>query len=118
MIQLTDTTSVIALLDQSNIAVERALLALYARQTDEEQIEGRTVEDNGYGFNGVDSEIFSSFAMQILSSQYPAGRRLSPKQYAICRKVGSNGRMRIGKYAKQLLEIAKAKTKQQSSSTD
>lgn len=111
MIQLTNTTSVIALLDQSNVAVERALLALYARQTNEEQTEGRTVEDNGYGFNGVDSEIFSNFARQILSSQYPAGRRLSPKQYAICRKVGSNGRMRLGKYAKQLLEIVKMKGK-------
>jgi hypothetical protein len=115
MLMLTGKTDILTLLEQSDIAVERALLALYARQTEDEQFEGRTKEENGQGFNGVDSPIFTSFAQQILASHAPAGKRLSQKQLAVCRKRSGSlarGSMRIGKYAGQLLEIATTKQRQ------
>lgn len=72
----------------------RALIALYQRQTTDEQASERTIERNGQGFNGIDAEILSSFANQVL-----AGRTLSQKQLAIAFK-------KLPKYSKQLLAIA------------
>jgi hypothetical protein len=56
----------------------KALVKLYTYQTACEQAVGHTEENNGVGFSGVDSEILSSFAVQINK-----GRTLSPKQMAI-----------------------------------
>ena len=77
--------------------VERAITALYARQTSDEQVRGTTMQDNGVGFNGTDSVILSSFAQQI-----QRGRYLSPKQLAVAFKC-------VPKYAKQLHRIATTK---------
>jgi len=67
-----------------------AILTLYAAQTQEEQLEGQTVERNGVGFNSADAEYMSSLANQIQSKGW-----LSPKQVAIAKTV-------LPKYAKQL----------------
>ena len=75
----------------------RALVALYDRQTREEQGALATIEHNGMGFNGVDAEILSSFAQQIIR-----GRRLSARQMSIAYR-------KLPKYAGQLLEIAERK---------
>ena len=56
----------------------KALVKLYTYQTACEQAVGHTEENNGVGFSGVDSEILSSFAVQINK-----GRTLSPKQMTI-----------------------------------
>jgi hypothetical protein len=73
---------------------EHAILALYSRQTQDEQRVGATKENNSVGFNGTDSVILSSFAQQI-----GKGRRLSPKQLKVAFKA-------LPKYAKQLHRIA------------
>jgi hypothetical protein len=75
---------------------ERALQALYAKQTTDERNSHQTIEKNHVGFNGVDAEILTSFAEQLAT-----GRRqhLSPKQLAIAYK-------KLPKYAKQLHQIA------------
>lgn len=73
---------------------ERAILALYRRQTQSEQAARITNELNHIGFNGIDAEILSSFAEQLLR-----GRTLSHKQLAIAYR-------KLPKYAKQLLAIA------------
>jgi hypothetical protein len=70
------------------------LMAIYRRQTDDEQSNGKTAHDNGIGFNSVDSEIMSSFAKWHKKNGY-----LSNKQIAIARK-------KIIKYNKQLTQIA------------
>lgn len=75
----------------------RAIVVLYDRQTADEQNVSATIEHNTIGFNGVDAEILSSFARQVL-----AGRTLSQKQLAIAYK-------KLPKYWRQLLEAAKAK---------
>lgn len=73
----------------------RGIIAIYAKQTYEEQNAEATLKNNGVGFNSIDAYILSSFAKQL--SQ---GRTLSQKQITIARK-------KMPKYASQLLTIAK-----------
>jgi hypothetical protein len=77
--------------------VARALLALHARQTAEEQGARVTREKNGAGFNGFDAGVGSSLAEWVA-----AGRRLTEKQLALARKI-------VRKYAGQLAGIANAR---------
>lgn len=56
----------------------RALLHLYACQTEEEQVMESTTEKNGKGFNGLDGQIMSSFAKQLIQRG-----KLSEKQMNI-----------------------------------
>ncbi len=80
----------------------RALLALHAEQTIEEQVKQHTVNLNGRGFGYNDAEILSSFARQVLAwnaeqvHKYPAP--LSPNQMKLLHK-------RIGKYARQMITL-------------
>ena len=75
----------------------RGVLRIFENQTQDEQNTDQVIEQNGVGFNGVDAEILSSFAKQILN-----GRNLTQKQNAILLKA-------MPKYAKQLYQIANAK---------
>ena len=74
--------------------VKRSVIKLYERQTSYEQLVGETEEYNGVGFNGVDSEILSSFAKFIQKAGF-----LTPKQTTIARK-------KLVKYSNQLAKIA------------
>jgi hypothetical protein len=89
-----------------NRMVERSLVQLFNRQTAHEQHAETTEESNGVGFNGVDAEILSSFAKQVIRQQNsptrPEGTRLSSRQLEIARK-------KLPKYARQLLSIWKEK---------
>ena len=87
-----------ATLQKSDVLVERALVVLYYAQTTDEQIAGQTSESNGVGFNGVDAEILTSFAQQVLKNGrgYDEGRRLSPKQRDLARR-------KLAKYSAQLV---------------
>ena len=53
----------------------RACVRIHDKQTMEEQAQGQTIAENGQGFAKPDSEILSSFSVQI-----KAGREMSPKQ--------------------------------------
>lgn len=75
----------------------RALKALYAHQTDEEQAAGLTKVDNGVGFNAVDSFILTEFAKQLNAKGW-----LSPRQRDIART-------KLRKYSKQIAAFAKEK---------
>ena len=72
----------------------RGMLRIYDLQTAEEQSIGNTVENNGVGFNGVDSTILTS-----MSQQYIRKHVLSVRQMNIIHKI-------MTKYAKQLMNIA------------
>ncbi len=74
--------------------VRRALLAVFKRQTPEEQTFEATKYLNGVGFNGNDGPILSIMAKGVLKYGH-----LTPKQSAFVAK-------RIVKYAAQLAEIA------------
>ena len=86
------------LLEESDKAVARAILAIYGRQTDTEPAIGETTEQNGMGFNGVDAEFLSS-----LAQFYTAKGFLSVGQLKY-------GRKKIMKYAGQLVDIANTPT--------
>lgn len=87
-----------ALLDVNDRAVYRAILVVYANQTDAEKQCGATIEDNKKGFGAFDAEFMTSMAENL--KKYG---RLTPKQMAIARN-------KIKHYWKQLMIAAQEKT--------
>jgi len=83
-----------AMLQRNPKAVIKALLAIYANQTQDEQATETTRYTNGIGFTGADAEILSSFAQQYIKKNW-----LSPGQMETLNR-------RIMKYAGQLARIA------------
>ena len=72
-----------------------ALVRLYEFQTNDEKLSQDTSYRNNVGFNAMDAEILSSFAMQYANKGY-----LSPKQMAVLYK-------KLPKYAGQLEAISR-----------
>ena len=72
----------------------RAMMAIYANQTNDEQAEDTTNHLNGIGFNGTDAYILSQFA-----KSYQSYGRLTPKMMAIVHR-------KMPKYAGQLIKLA------------
>ena len=72
----------------------RGLIAIYNRQTMDEQYTGETKILNGVGFNALDSNILSSFARIVVEVG-----SLSNGQKGLARKL-------MPKYSRQLWEIA------------
>lgn len=81
-------------LKKSQEWVERGIVAIWNLQTQEEKSKGYTKDNNGVGFNGIDSEFMSSLAEWIKSD-----KKLSAKQLKF-------GREKLMKYAGQLTKIA------------
>lgn len=71
------------------------LIAIYKRQTEDEQRAEQTELHNNVGFNSADAEILTGFAKQWLTREW-----FSDKQMAILRR-------KMGKYAGQLARIAR-----------
>lgn len=90
-----DKESIRDLLDRNDKAVCRAILLIYSFQTDEEKYTGVTKTVNGKGFNKMDVEILSSFAMQLRR-----GQELTLKQMYVARP-------KIKKYAGQIISYMK-----------
>lgn len=78
----------------NNRAVEKAILAIYNRQTESEQANSTTLHTNGVGFAGPDARLGSYYARWIIS-----GRSLSGKHLDKARQMAI-------KYRRQLTEIA------------
>jgi hypothetical protein len=76
-------------------AVDRAIVAIYHRQTLDEQLESDTKHSNGVGFSGSDARVGTYFAKWILS-----GNKLSGKHLVKATTIAH-------KYVRQLCEIAK-----------
>lgn len=84
---------------KSKLAVDdrwviRGLMALYQKQTAEEQAARQTTEHNKFGFTAYDADFLTGMA-KLLNEQ----RTLSQKQMTVVRS-------KIVKYAGQLVEIA------------
>lgn len=79
-------------LASSDLWAVRGLMAIYDYQTDYELRQGHTIEFNGVGFSGKDSEILTSFA-----EQFEKNGRLSEKQMSLLKRL-------MPRYAGQLLE--------------
>lgn len=96
--------SIVELLRTNDRAVARALVVLNDRQTqDEQQVQG-TKYQNGRGFRPCHARMGAAMAQFFTRRGY-----LTEKQVAYWRKLDRAGNMRIGIYADQLLEEAKAK---------
>lgn len=82
------------LLATNDRAVERAVVAIYRRQTASEQRSRCTLKENGVGFNAPDARFLTDIAKILLR-----GEAISFHQLAECRA-------RVTKYSSQLLDIA------------
>ncbi len=87
------------LLKSNNRAVEKAIVAIYKRQTEDEKATQATRHSNNVGFSGADASRGTYYAQWILS-----GKRLTGKHL-------DKGRAMALKYRKQLLSIANANRK-------
>jgi len=106
--KLTDWTpeKVLFHLETSDQWLERAILVLYARQTELEKLSGCTIDDNDRGMQQADAKLFGEYARKLLS-----GSRLNADEISECRKPWCRGRVpviRIGKYRKQIVKIIEA----------
>jgi hypothetical protein len=88
---------IIGLVESNDRAVERAVLALYARQTDDEQTGGYTGHLNARGFNKADASYGSYCARWVKK-----GNHLTGKHLGRCRAL-------VKKYHRQLVEEANLK---------
>lgn len=95
---------IVALLRVNDKAIARALVALNARQTADEQVTEHTTHHNGRGFRPCHARMGSSMAKFYQRNGY-----LSPKQISYWRNHQRDGKMRIEIYAGQLLDVAQAK---------
>lgn len=91
---------IVNLLNTNDRAVERALVAIFNRQTQHEQSSETTDLNNGVGFGAFDAKTGTYLAKWIIS-----GRHLSGEYVAKGRKIAL-------KYTKQLIEIAEEKAGQ------
>ena len=85
------------LLDTRPEAVTRALLAIYALQTESEKSTKHTKDANNVGFSAFDAEFLSDLAIKV-----QRGWSLTPKQMACAKN-------KMKRYHRQLVEIANAK---------
>lgn len=90
-------------------AIGRALVHLLARQTYDEQVAEQTKYHNGVGFTGCDGEIGASMAKFYERRGYLTVKQVKYWQKKIGKKQQTT---RIGKYWKQILEVAEQKQKE------
>jgi hypothetical protein len=83
--------------------LERGILALDARQTDDERQSRQTVYDNDRGWNAADASLGGYLANYIRRCRRPEGQRLTGEWVARARAM-------MYKYAGQLARIAAAKS--------
>ena len=92
---------IVELLTTNDKAIGRALLALRARQTQDEQVAQSTRHHNAMGFRPCDARMGTSMANFFQGRGY-----LSTKQLAYWRRPIKTHSMRIAVYANQLLKVA------------
>lgn len=88
-------------------AIGRALVALYKRQTSDEQVAKDAKYRNNRGFTHSDAKRGCGMAEFYMLKGY-----LTPKQVAYWRKAGKKSGPKICKYAGQLLIVAQEKAAQ------
>jgi hypothetical protein len=93
--KIWDKESIQELLRASDAAVARAILALYARQTEAEKAAEHTKVENGVGFNANDAPFLTSIAKALPKWN----NHMTPRQLAKARPM-------VMKYHRQLAEIA------------
>lgn len=77
---------------QSREKMCRALMLIYDRQTEQEVLKGKTIEDNSIGFTAMDAKILTGIAIFYQRNGY-----ISKGQFGVIRHL-------IPKYAGQILD--------------
>ena len=103
MMRKDDPNYIHLLLDTNPLAVERAVLAIYRRQTASEQATDSTHESNGIGFNAYDARSAGYWASWI--SGMKNGMRVGPARHLTGRHL-EQARKMMHKYVRQLADIA------------
>lgn len=80
--------SIRKLLEANDLAVERAVLALYARQTAREQASDSTIVRNGIGFSASDAPYLSYVARWLQSGKHLSGRHVEKTRKMVMSYVG------------------------------
>lgn len=115
--KVTDWTEdkILFMLSTNDVWVERALVMLYQRQTQEEQTKDSTKHRNTIGFQRGDDETMSPLARKVI-----AGGKLSDRELSYVRRPWHRGRTpipTIAKYRGQILEIIEATAKAKRATT-
>jgi hypothetical protein len=97
-----DKAAMIEKLNSDQRWLERAILAIDARQTATERQQGATTDSNGAGWNYYDARKGSYMASYIRRCHRPEGQRLSGRFVQEARDM-------MKKYAGQLCRIANAR---------
>lgn len=93
-IRKDDPDYIHCLLINNDRAVERALLAIFARQTQSEQSSGTTNESNGVGLSACDAPLATYWVKWLRSGRHLSGKHLD------------KARVMMRKYVRQLADIA------------
>jgi hypothetical protein len=92
------TDAVKALLDTNPLAVERAMVVLFARQTEDERVTSLTRHDNSRGFSAAHASKGSYYARWVSSGRHLTGHHLD------------RARSMAKHYTRQLLEEIEARS--------
>lgn len=99
--------SILALLRTNDLAVERAIVAIYHRQTQDEKRDSDTKHNNRRGFRSNHASTGSFYARIILKGwKEPGGRKrvhLNPQKLENARKIAAQ-------YHRQLVEVASTRS--------
>jgi len=96
---------VIELLNTNDLAVERAVVALFERQTADEKATNDTRHDNTVGFSAAHARTLSFYAKIILGGWKREGKN---KTYLFPNKMAKARRF-VSRYTRQLADIANKK---------
>lgn len=94
-----------AMLNSSDKAIVRAVIALYNKQTNQEKEENATIVHNSVGFSGGDGMIGTFHGNYIKKYGIERGY-VREKIIPYWKQLNPKGKMRIEKYAGQLTKIA------------
>lgn len=88
MSRIYEPEGIKGLIKVSNKAVERAMVALYERQTQLEQNGEMTVESNGVGFSAFHAKLGTYYARWVLDGKRLSGAHLERARTIALRYVG------------------------------
>jgi hypothetical protein len=94
-----------ALLLSNPLAVERAVLTIYSRQTANEQASATTQHRNGQGFNAFDAERGTYWASWIGKGRHLDGTHLAKARKMSLRYVGQLAEVSQAKLAARTLHV-------------
>lgn len=95
-----------SILSRSDTAVLRAIIAIYEKQTADEQYAKSTRDVNRVGFSGPDVSRGSFHAEYLIKFPDWSSPYVKEKILPHWKEISKNNKMRIMKYAKQLANIA------------